>query len=253
MRGEARAHQAREAKWTGQPLPEQVHHVPTWRWRKAEAARLRKEQLALDAREARLDKRAADLDTATEAVQHQRADADVIAAQAKAETVAAKQKAEEADAVIAVAEGIAEGVYELRDQDDKTKLILTQKAKAAGADAPYVARAKASWKGHGRGLDALRKSWSALRRRAKADAEERLRTEFEEVEATRGALMEVVKALPENVRESLGTSWKSVAKRVVSVRQMLRKRGQSEVAQDRAGRGTPEDQKKDSNGDNDFR
>ena len=126
-------------------------------------------------------------------------------------------------------------------------------AAASGADAPFKARARKSPKGHLRGLNALRRSWRVLRGRAKAEAEERLRAEFEEVEATRGALMEVVKALPDSVRESLGSSWKKVAKQVVSVQQMLRKRGQSVGGHNRDGIGTAEYQKKDSNGDNGFR
>ena len=77
-----------------------------------------------------------------------------------------------------------------------------------------------------------------MRTRARGEAEERLGEEFAQIETTREALMDVVKDLPPAIRQNLGAKWNAVAKQVVSLQQLLRKRGHSAVDGGRSGAGS---------------
>lgn len=50
--------------------------------------------------------------------------------------------------------------------------------------------------------------------------------------------MDVVKDLPPAIRQNLGATWNAVAKQVVSLQQLLRKRGHSAVDDGRSGAGS---------------
>lgn len=236
VRGEARAFAARQARAAGIDGPDPVQHKPTWKWRQEVAASLWAEHVGQNARSSALDAREKTLDEAKETIDAEAAAVGARSVAVGARETAAQRKADEADAVLAAAEGLAEGHFELKDDGNRSAIVMTDAAKASGSAKPLIQRVAKSTKGSQRAVGLFGRAWSSLRARAKADAEERLCDEFAEIEMTRDALMGVVRGLPPNIRQSLGTTWKSVAKQVVGLQQMLRKRGQLGAGEDRAGR-----------------
>ena len=147
---------------------------------------------------------------------------------------------DEADTVLAAAEGLAEDYFELKESADGPRLAVTETGKAADSAKTLIQRVAKSKKGRRRAEGILGRAWSAMRTRARGEAEERLGEEFAQIETTREALMDVVKDLPPVIRQNLGTTWRAVAKQVVSLQQLLRKQGHSAVDGGRPG-STPPD------------
>ncbi len=228
-RREARAFAARQAKAAGMQGPDPVHHKPTWKWRQEVVAEMRAEQVELKARSAALDAHEKALEEATGAVEADTAKLEARSIVVGAHETAAQHLADEADAVLAAAEGIAEGLFEVKDDVEGPALMVPDAAKASMSAKPLVTRVAKSEQGRERAASMFGRAWSTLQARAKIEAEERLRDEFAEIETTREALMAVVQRLPPAFRKRLGTTWKATAKQVVGLQWLLLKRGHLEV------------------------
>ena len=229
VRGEARAFAARQAKAAGMKGPDPVNHKPTWKWRQEVAMELWSERVELKARSSDLDAREKALVEAEDAVK-----ANAAKVQARSDAVgtreaAAQGMADEADSVLAATEGLAEDHFELKENADGPSLAVTETGKASDSAKALFQRVAKSKKGRRRAEGIFGRVWSAMRTRARGEAEERLSEEFAQIENTREALLDVVKELPPAIRQNLGTTWKAVAKQVISLQQLLRKRGHSEV------------------------
>jgi len=238
VRGEARAFASRQARAAGMKGPDPVEHKPTWKWRQEVATELWSERIELNARSSDLDARETALVEAEAAV-----NADTAKVQARSDAVGARETAaqdmiDEADSVLAAAEGLAEDHFELKESGDGPRLAVTETGKASNSAKVLIQRVAKSKKGRRRAEGIFGRAWSAMRTRARGEAEERLGEEFAQIETTREALMDVVKDLPPAIRQNLGTTWKAVAKQVVSLRQLLRKRGHPAVDEGRSGAGS---------------
>lgn len=238
VRGEARAFASRQAKAAGMKGPDPVNHKPTWKWRQEVATELWSERIELNARSSDLDARETALVEAESAV-----NADTAKVQARSDAVgaretAAQDMADEADTVLAAAEGLAEDYFELKENADGPRLAVTETGKAADSAKALIKRVAKSKKGRRRAEGIFGRAWSAMRTRARGEAEEKLGEEFAQIETTREALMDVVKDLPPAIRQNLGTTWKAVAKQVVGLQKLLRKRGHSAVDDGRSGAGS---------------
>lgn len=235
VRGEARAFAARQAKAAGMKGPDPVHHKPTWKWRQEVAASLWAEHVGLRARSSALDTREKALGEAKEALDAESAAVEARSVAVGARETAARHMADEAGSVLAAAEGLAEGFFELTDDKESPRLAVTEAGKASDSARPLIQRVAKSKKGRQRAEGIFGRAWSALRARAQGDAEERLRQEFAEIETTREALMAVVKRLPPAIRQQAGETWKAVAKQVVGLEQLLRKGGHLGTGDERTG------------------
>ncbi|MBS1304293.1 hypothetical protein GZH79_18585, partial [Loktanella sp. SALINAS62] len=95
VRGERRAAAIREARQNGEEPPKRRYHAKTWKWRVKEELRLKAEAKALEAREVVLDDR----------------------------TARVTEREEEAETVLAVAEGVAAGAFEAREDGSESGLV----------------------------------------------------------------------------------------------------------------------------------
>ncbi|WP_065331267.1 hypothetical protein [Tritonibacter mobilis] len=217
-RGEARAFAARQARTAGMKGPDPVNHKPTWKWRQEVAAELWSERVELNARAPKLDAR-------EEAVEAEAAQVEARTVAVAARESATERAANEADAVLAVAEGLASNYFEVKDASGPPRLAVTEAGKASDHAKPIIQRVAKSRKGRQRAEGLFSRAWSAMREFARCEAEERLRDEFAEIETTQEALLNVAKDLPPTIREGLGATWRTVSKQVVGVRRLLLKRG----------------------------
>jgi len=238
VRGEARAFASRQARAAGMKGPDPVEHKPTWKWRQEVATELWSERIELNARSSDLDSRETVLVEAEAAV-----NADAAKVQARSDAVGARETAaqdmvDEADSVLAAAEGLAEDHFELKENADGPRLAVTETGKSSDSAKVLIQRVAKSKKGRRRAEGIFGRAWSAMRARARGEAEERLGEEFAQIENTREALVDVVKDLPPAIRQNLGATWNAVAKQVVSLQQLLRKRGHSAVDDGRSGAGS---------------
>lgn len=225
VRGEARAFAARQARAKGMKGPDPVHHKPTWKWRQEVAARLWAEQIGLNARSSALDAREKALGEAKDSVEADAAQVEARSVAVRNRESEAQDMADEADSILAAAEGLAEDFFELKEEADRPRFAVTEAGKASETAKALIQRVHKSKKGRRRAEGMFGRAWSAIRVRARREAEERLREEFAEIETTREALMGVVRGLPPAIGQRLGTTWKAVAKQVVGLQQLLRKRG----------------------------
>ncbi|WP_121631990.1 hypothetical protein [Tropicibacter alexandrii] len=197
------------------------------------------------ARETAIASREAEADRKSEEGHAAIAKADRRAAEADAMIAEADLRTAEADATLAVAEGMATGVFQITAQDGRNTLTATEAAKTAGTAKPLIARIARSEGGAPRAVGIIGRAWAAMTSRAQVEAEERLHAEFAAVEATRTAILNLVKRLPQPLQDGLGTTWKSVAKHAVAAQQLLRKRGQSTGPETGPGRSGVVDPKND--------
>jgi hypothetical protein len=226
VRGEARAFAARQARAAGTKGPDPVQHKPTWKWRQEVAASLWAEHVGLNARSSALDVREKELDEAKDSVEADAAKVEARSVAVGAAETTAQDMADEAGSVLAAAEGLAEDFFELTDGSGTPRLAVTDAGKVSDSAKPLIQRVAKSKKGRSRAEGIFGRAWSAMRARAQGDAEERLHEEFAQIETTREALMAVVKDLPPAIRQSIGETWKTMAKQVVSLQLLLRKSGQ---------------------------
>jgi hypothetical protein len=235
VRGEARAFAARQAKAAGMKGPDPLEHKPTWKWRQEVAASLWADHVGLNARSSDLDAREKVLGETKEAVDAEAAAVEARSVAVGARETAARHTADEADSVLAAAEGLAEGFFELTDDKESPRLAVTETGKASEGAKPLIRRVAKSKKGRRRAEGIFGRAWAAMRARAQRDAEERLHDEFAEIETTRETLMAVVQHLPPSVRQRAGETWRAVAKQIVGLEKLLRKRGHLGAEKDLRG------------------
>ena len=203
------------------------------------------ERVALNARSSDLDARETALVEAEDAVGSDTAKVQARSNAVGAREAAAQDMADEANTVLAAAEGLAEDYFELKENACGPCLAVTETGKASNSAKALIQRVAKSKKGRRRAEGIFGRVWSTMRTRARGEAEEKLGEEFAQIETTREALMDVVKDLPPAIRQHLGTTWKTVAKQVVSLRQLLRKRGHSALDGGRSGSTPPDATKPD--------
>jgi len=245
VRAEARAFASRQAKAAGMKGPDPVNHKPTWKWRQEVAAELWSERIALNARSSDLDARETALVEAEDAVRADAAEVQARSDAVGARETAAQDMADEADTVLAAAEGLAETYFELKENADGPRLAVTETGKASDSAKTLIQRVARSKKGRRRAEGIFGRVWSTMRTRARGEAEEKLGEEFAQIETTREALMDIIKDLPPALRQNFGTTWKAVAKQVVSLQQLLLKRGHSAMDGGQSGTTSPDARKPD--------
>lgn len=246
VRGEARAFAARQARAAAMKGPDPVQHKPTWKWRQEVAASLWAEHVGLNARSAALDAREKMLNEAEASVEGDAAKVVARSVEVEARETAAQDMADEADSVLAAAEGLAENFFELKEDSGGPRLAVTEAGKRSESAQALIQRVNKPKKARLGAEGIFGRAWSVMRARAGAEAEERLQDEFAEIEATREALVDLVKDLPPAIGQNLGTTWKAVAKRIVNLKQLLRKRGYSWVGE---GRSSPDQRSSEAPGE----
>lgn len=207
VRGERRKQAIRAALARGETPPENPRHVRPKIWCQDEERKLAEREDQISDREATLVQR-----------------------EAQAERIVrdADARSTEADAILGIVEGMAEGQLEISDADGKNALVP-----AKGADPKKLAdtrrRAKQSPSGRDRILTALRRTWDRMKPRAEAAAEAKLAREFDDLREAETALSRIVASLPVSLRDGIAEPHRKVTAIVVGIaarmRRRVRKRG----------------------------
>jgi hypothetical protein len=162
----------------------------------AEVAAAAGERHALDARASELARRASELARREAALQ--------LSEQKIAEReTAAASKEQEADAVIALAEGLAEGVLEIDPASDQPAARKTEAAAAHPGFAALMARIKKGGTTVKRALGAFHRAFGVLRGNADEQAQARVREQTAEIRQADDQIVEIASLLPSDQRSRI--------------------------------------------------
>ncbi len=250
-RGEQRAKAIREAAAKGDPIPATRHHCRPRDWRRQKEAEAIRQRAEVEAREVAAEAEAASLEARrADLVQHeerlaaedarlgavattQREEAGRLGEREEAvvarETVAAERMAE-AEAVLAVAEGLGAGAFDIDDAGGTP--VLTERPENPSLLARLKRAIAGSDRGRTRAVAALGSAWTRLRMAAGEAAEARLAREHEDLRKADEALVEVAQTLPEPARARIAQARPTIARSLTGIGLTLRRlRGRDGGAQ----------------------
>lgn len=121
-----------------------------------------------------------------------------------AREAAADSKEQEADAVIALAEGLADGVLAIDPASDPPTAKKTETAATHPGFAALAARIVKGRTTVKRALVAFQRAFATLRRRADEQAQERVREQTEEIRRADDQIVKIAGLLPANQRSRIG-------------------------------------------------
>jgi len=209
VRGERRAEAVRKARQNGDEPPAYRQHVRTVDWRKAEDARIVETRAELDQR--------AEAMTAEEAALEQKQEAVTGRENAiGAREDAAVAKEQEADAVLAVGQGLAAGAFDIEDRDGTPALVETPDAKP-GLLSKLRARMAPSPSGRARALHVFSKALTRLRQQARDEAKTAVARDTAEIQSADETIVEIASRLPYAERRSIGKIRVSLSARIMAL------------------------------------
>lgn len=195
VRGERRAAAIRHARETGQEPPKRRYHARTPQWRAAEELRLARQAADQKATAAELD---------------QRSDA-LAAREAEAETI------------LAVAGGIADGSLAIDTQDDTPRLAVGQGAGTAPTPPPDPdALRNRSPRGVARAVAAFGAAWTRLIARADAEAKAGVAEAVAQIAAADDKIVEIAARMREPDRMEIAKMRQSLTARLTALGRWLR-------------------------------
>ncbi|MFY0310702.1 plasmid recombination protein [Leisingera sp. D0M16] len=209
MRGERRAAAVRKARQNGEEAPAYRQHVRTADWRKAEDTRIAETRAKLDQR--------AEAMIAEKAAIEQRQDALTSrenAIEVREKATAAKEQ--EADAVLAVGQGLAAGAFDIEDRHGTPALVETPEAKP-GLLSKLRSRMALSSSGRARALHVFSKALARLRKQSRDEAKTAVARDTAEIEAADEKIVEIASRLPDAERRSIGKIRLSLSARIMAL------------------------------------
>jgi hypothetical protein len=210
-RGERRKQAIRAALTRGEAPPENPRHVRPKVWRQEQERKLAEREDKVEARDVAIGQREA------------------IAEQA---IVEADARNAEADAILGIVEGMAEGQLEISDTDGKKSVVA-----AKDADPKKIAdiqrRAKRSPSGRDKILTALRRAWDRMKPGAEAAAEAKLVREFDDLREAETALSGIVASLPASLRAGIAEPQQKVRAILAGIGARMRRRQRATGPDDR--------------------
>ncbi|UWQ35778.1 plasmid recombination protein [Leisingera aquaemixtae] len=215
-RGERRAAAVRKARQTGDEPPAYRQHVRTADWRKAEDTKIVETRAELEQR--------AEAMIVDEIVLAQR-EAGMIAREnaievreqaAAGRERAAETKEQEADAMLAVGQGLAAGAFDIEDRDGTPALVETPEAKP-GLLSKLRARMALSSSGRARALHVFSKALARLRKQSRDEAKTAVARDTAEIEAADEKIVEIASRLPDAERRSIGKIRLSLSARIMAL------------------------------------
>ncbi len=216
MRGERRAAAVRKARQNGDEPPAYRQHVRTVDWRKAQDTKIAETRSDLDSRAKALTDDETDLEHRQDAVT---AREDAIAlregATADRERVA-EAKGQEADAVLAIAQGVAAGAFDIDDNAGAPVLVETPAANPRLL-AKLRARMAPSSSGRGRALHVFSKTLARLRKQARDEAKAVVARDTVEIQSVDEKIVEIAARLPDADRRSIGKIRTSLTARLMAL------------------------------------
>lgn len=216
MRGERRAEAVRKARQNGDEPPAYRQHVRTVDWRKAEDARIVETRSELDSRANALTDDETHLERGQDAVTvREEAIALREGATADRERVA-ETKEQEADAVLAIAQGVAAGAFDIDDNAGAPVLIETPVANPRLLS-KLRARMALSSSGRGRALHMFSKALARLRKQTRDEAKAVVARDTVEIQSADEKIVEIAARLPVADRRSIGAIRTSLTARIMAL------------------------------------
>lgn len=216
VRGERRAEAVRKARQTGAEPPPYRQHVRTVDWRKAEDIRIVETHAALDDREAALATGETDLAARRDTVAQRE---DAVAKRGDAVTKqedAAVEKAQEADAVLALGQGLAAGAFDIEDRNGAPALIETSTAKP-GLLAKLRKRMASSSFGRTHALHVFSQALARLRKQARDEAKAEVARDTAEIQLADEKIVEIAAHLTAAERQTIGKIRLSLSARLMAL------------------------------------
>ncbi len=193
VRGERRAEAIRKARAAGAEPPPKRRHARTSTWRAQQELKLQERGKTLDSREVALERRDEAL-TGREA---------------------------EADAVVAAAEGLAEGLIEIDASGPEVRLKGVEEGSGSPAPEPILERLERSPKGCARAAGAFATIQDRLAEQARSEAEEHLAHEVAELRAADDAIVEIARQSPEELRGRIVEARRSLFPKLIGLERAI--------------------------------
>ncbi|KAF0674473.1 plasmid recombination protein [Profundibacterium mesophilum] len=209
VRGERRAEAVRKARQNGDEPPAYRQHVRTADWRKAEDTRIVETRAELDQRAQAMTAEEVAIERKREAVTGRE---NAIGAREDA----AVAKAQEADAVLAVGQGLAAGAFDIEDNHGAPVLVETPDAKP-GLLSNLRARMAPSSSGRARALHVFSRALARLREKARDEAKTAVARDTAEIQSADETIVEIASRLPDAERRSIGKIRVSLTARIMAL------------------------------------
>jgi hypothetical protein len=216
VRGHRRAEAVRKAVRAGVEPPPYRQHVRTVDWRKAEDTRIVEDRMKLNRREEAVAASEAVVAERTEALARREESASERETAAEARERAAVEREQEADAVLAVGEGLAAGALEIGDRDGAPRIAAVPTAEPQLL-AKLKARIGLSPQGRARALQVFAKAFARLRTRSLDEAKQAVGRETAEIQRADDTIVEIAARLPMSERDRIGQIRKSLTARIMSL------------------------------------
>ncbi|CUH39867.1 hypothetical protein JSE7799_02595 [Jannaschia seosinensis] len=214
VRGERRAEAVRVARQAGEEPPSYRQHVRTVDWRKAEDTRIVETKKALEQRETALTEREADLAAKQDDVGRREGISTEREKAAEDRSRAAVEKEQEAEAVLAVGQGIAAGAFDIEDGGGGSTLV-----DAPTANPKLVAKLRArisqSPLGRRRALHVFSKALARVRKQAHDEAAAQVARDTNEIKRADETIVEIAATLPRAERHRLAEIRRSLTARIM--------------------------------------
>lgn len=216
MRGERRAEAVRKARQNGDEPPAYRQHVRTADWRESEDTRIFETCSELDKRAKALAGDEADLEQRQDAIAA-RESAVVLreSATADRERVAAT-KEQEAEAVLAIGQGLAAGAFDI-DDSDRTPVLVEVPTANPGLLSKLRTRMVASSAGRARALHVFSKAFTRLRKQACDEAEAAVARDTVEIRSADEKIVEIASRLSGADRRAIGKIRVSLTARIMAL------------------------------------
>lgn len=209
VRGERRAAAVRKARQAGEVPPAYRQHVRPPDWRKAEDTRIVETRAELDRRTEAMTAEEVALEQKQEAVTGRE---NAIGAREDA----AVAKEQEAEAVLAVGQGLAAGAVDIEDRDGTPALVETPDAKS-GLLSKLRARIAPSSSGRARALHVFSKALARLREKARKEAKTAVARDTAEIQSADETIVEIASRLPDAERRSIAKIRLSLSARIMAL------------------------------------
>ncbi len=216
VRGERRAEAVRRARQAGEEPPPYRQHVRTVDWRKAQDTRIVETQTDLDRRAEELDANQVGLAAQHEAVERREGAIGKRETAVQAREKIATSMQNEADAVLAVGQGLATGAFDIEDVDGTPRLKETEEANPKLLT-KLKARIAASSNGRTRALPIFSKALARLRSQAREETKAEVAEDTVEIQRADDTLVEIAARLPVAERHRLAKIRRSLTARLMTL------------------------------------
>ncbi|WP_146591711.1 hypothetical protein [Puniceibacterium confluentis] len=207
VRGRERAAEVRAARQSGDEPPPYRQHPKTTDWRKEQELEIRKNAAAVAVQKESAGAKQEEVARRETALNGD--EEDLRDRQKQVET-----REFEAGAILTIADGLATGILDLKDDGQGPQLVAAPKAAPAEADT-FLSRIARSAKGKARAIRAFSAALRGLRAKAQAEAENTIRRDPAGINRADDVIVEITAEPPQEARSRIAKIRRSLTGRIV--------------------------------------